>query len=341
MAKVYKVNFSPSTGAEAIYELKNVLTGSGWTVISSSDGNTVSNSDLITSPTTMTNQNAWFVIQEPIGSNRQWCFQRTTSNLSWRVKISVNAGFSGGNASEAIVPSATDEGIIWGSGTDASPTGATLFDADNTYRFHIIADDTGIGPTGNKTWGFWAFSNIAGDTSNSGLGTIICQEPLAVGSYPALTGSRAATTSGEADPAVYGIGFNSSGYYLFIYTSYLLGHSIETNNTFKMFYNYQNNSGSLTYADDVLNGTYSVPNLGTHPNTNQDITVPIFFGRQGSGTGATHGRTTFVGWKGISHFLRRKMVLRATGDTINLSDNAYIYWGDLLIPWPNGVTPSL
>lgn len=356
MAKSYKVNFTPTTGAEAMFELKNVLTGSGWTVVSSSDGTTLSSGDAVTS-TSLANTRAWFLIQEPTGiGGRQWCFQRTTANTTWRVKISPNAGFSGGTPNSGSVPSATDQAVVVGSGTDASPTGGQLFGTDGTYKFHIIADNTAIGPAGNQAYGFWAFSNLIGNTNvYANIATLLMQEPLAVGTYPALVGTREVTTSGDADPAIYVCAYESGSRFLFFASEQspvspfpvgrLGGTSSDGEQLFKYYNSYQNSTGTFTGADEVLASPQtSTKFLNVTPTTSEDVALPFNLGRQGTGINTAAGtyfaRTTNVGWKGATHFIRRRMTNRGLTDTINLSTNAYIYLYELLIPWPENVTPN-
>lgn len=349
MAKNYKVNFTPATGAEAIFELKNILTGSGWTIVSSSNGTTFSAGDNITSSTSLAGSNRWFIVQEPTGvGGRQWCFQRTTANTTWRVKISPLNGFGGGSASLTQVPSATDEGVILGTGTDASPTGAQLLPTDNTYKFHVISENTAIGPAGNQAYGFWAFANILGSTAAADAETIIMQEPLATGSYPALVGTRTSTTSGDADPALYACGYDGTGYKYTLLGggasfSQLAGVTTEANNTIKYFYDYQSASGSFTNGDEIMGYVQQFTNLGTSPVSAADVLIPLGYGRYNVAAGSVsgfNGRTTFVGFKGMTHFVRKSSVGRSTSDTINLTTNAYIYVGQLLIPWPENVVPN-
>lgn len=352
MAKNYKVNFTPSTGAEALYELKNILTGSGWTVVSSSNGTTFSAGDNITSATSLAGANRWFLIQEPTGvGGRQWCFQRTTANTTWRVKISPTKGFGGGSASLSQVPSATDEGVIMGSGTDASPTGAQLLPADAAYKFHIISENTAIGPVGNQAYGFWAFANITGGIATVDLETLIMQEPLATGSYPALVGTRASTTSGDADPALYACGWDSNGYKFILCAEvgfspstsnqHLAGSSAEGNNTIKYFYNYQSGAGTFTNGDEINGYGSCVVFLGTSPVSSADVLMPLAYGRYPASItgGQAFARGTLTGFKGMTHFVRKSSVNRSISDTVNLTTNAYIYLNDLLIPWPENITP--
>jgi hypothetical protein len=75
------------------------------------------------------------------GSTKQFCVQRGTTNQLWRVKYSPVNGFSLGTPGVTQTPSASDEKIILGGGTDAAPTFATLFaGADGSYRQEVAAD---------------------------------------------------------------------------------------------------------------------------------------------------------------------------------------------------------
>ena len=350
MAKFYDVNTTPANGPAAIVSLAGVLTSSGWTILSSSDGTSFGAGDTYaTSSTDLANNYAWFTIQEPTGvGGREWCFQRITSNTVWRVKVSPYAGFGGGSPSATVTPTATDQGIIWGGGTDASPTGVTLFPNDGTYTFHTIAQSNPIGPVGNQAYGFWAFANLTGDTSSTTGRTFICQEPLAVGSYEPLVGTRASTTSGDADPCVYGCFYSSGGgtfwsaYWLTGDTVYNTSQDIEYF-VFKHFYDYKSGKGTLTTTLEALQGYPAGSNgnqrfgLSTLPD-GEDVLLPYIAGRQGVGNGAP--RYQNIGYKGVLNFLRLRGTNRNPGDTVDVStNNAYCYVYDLLVPWPKLVTP--
>ena len=349
MTKYYSVNTTPATGPAAIVSLAGVLTSSGWTIISSSNGTNFTLGNTYVNNTDMANNYSWFTIQEPIGpGGREWCFQRMTSNTVWRVKVSPHAGFSGGSPGGSVTPTASDQGIIWGGGSDGSPTGTILFPSDGTYTFHSIADSTAIGPIGNEAYGFWSFANLTGDTSSTTGRTLICQEPLASSSYEPLVGTRASTTSGEADPCVYGC-FYSSGGYAFWSQFWLSGDTVYGSEqtldyfVFKHFYDYKSASGSLTTTFEAMQGYPASSNgsyrfgLSTMPD-GQDVLLPYIAGRQGFGNGAP--RYQNIGYKGVFNFLRLRGTNRNPGDTINLaSTDAYVYVYDLLIPWPQSVTP--
>lgn len=139
------VNLSPATGAVAVFNFKEMLKQLGWVVKASSDGSTFnSTGDQITTGATgaggFANNSAWFRIQDP-ATLREFTWQRGTTNLVARVKWSHSSKFTGGSPGTTQTPSAADETIIRGGGTDASPTFTTVFGADASYRFHAGGDD--------------------------------------------------------------------------------------------------------------------------------------------------------------------------------------------------------
>ena len=78
---------------------------------------------------------AWERLREP-GGGREivWQYGALISTVGqWRVKISPAAKFSGGSPSATRVPSAADEFVLAGGGTDASPTYDRFSSATTTY----------------------------------------------------------------------------------------------------------------------------------------------------------------------------------------------------------------
>lgn len=145
----------PATGAIAVYELMHFLAtgGPGWLIKADSDGTTYASSGgQVTGGASgshgLANNSAWIRIQGPGG--QEFVIQRATTNVSWRVKYSMAAHFTGGSPSATQVPSATDEEIMLGAGTDASPTFSAWVATDNGYRFHAIADSA-------NAYGFLSF----------------------------------------------------------------------------------------------------------------------------------------------------------------------------------------
>lgn len=129
MAFAFATVASTTSIAEVLYNLKTVMKANGYTVLSSSDGATYNASgDAITSVAEMETANAWFRIRQPTGGVaphagvREFTFQViTTTEL--RIKYSLSAGFIGGVPGILRTPSASDERLVAGAGTDASPTG--------------------------------------------------------------------------------------------------------------------------------------------------------------------------------------------------------------------------
>lgn len=107
------------------------------------------------------NAHAYAVLKTPAGATYQCeiCIQliSSASNVSkFRVKVS-RAGFSSGSPSATRVPSASDEKVLCGSGTDASPVGGgDLLSTDGTFKFNGRVDSDSATPR------FWFAGWIAG-----------------------------------------------------------------------------------------------------------------------------------------------------------------------------------
>lgn len=138
------VNVAPATGSVAAFTFKEMLKVTvGYTHVRSSDGTTMSTvTDQIASGASgaggFANTNAYWIGQDPAG--HQVCMQRGTTNIAWRVKLSHSTHFTGGSPSATVTPSATDEIVRRGGGTDASPTFTNIFGTDGTYHLHCGGD---------------------------------------------------------------------------------------------------------------------------------------------------------------------------------------------------------
>ena len=341
MAKFTDVNTIVTNGSEAIFRLKAQMKAAGWVVNQSSDGSTYNAAgDQITLAGSgaggMDNANAWFELQEPETNGRTWSFQHITES-TWRVKLSVAAGFSGGTPGITRVGSATDEQVMLGAGTDAAPTGTTLFGAAGTYRIHCTAQSTPEGPAGNRAYGWAVFSS----TSGAGvLNTLVFQDPLAVGTYPPLTGTRLVPTAGEADPCIYGCEANLNG---FLWNS--LPPSWGDNNAStpiargffaygygtQAFVRFPGDEGQYFSASTENNvGKFG---SGAH---GFDTGLPIRIARPSGGFIGSE-----AGLKGETTFLKMAGTARSYPDTGNLSSDAHAYAGELLIPYEDGTAPLL
>ncbi len=148
MSFIYAVNNAPATGAVAMFNLKELMKAAGWVVRGSGDATSFSSSaDILTTGASGTNglgnTSSWFRIQCPLmgGVQRELTIQRGTTDLLWRIKYSYSTAFTGGTTSATRTPSATDEQVLHGSGTDAAPVGATLFGANAGYKHQIGCAD--------------------------------------------------------------------------------------------------------------------------------------------------------------------------------------------------------
>lgn len=312
------VNLSPATGAAAMYALKETLKWAGWSIRSSGDGSTYNSSgDQIThggfGAGGMANSNAWFRIRTPEGvGGREFTFQRTSANTTWRHKVSHSVGFVGGSPSATQTPSATDEGVVWGSGTDAAPTGTIWFGTDGTYKVHIgaetaapydaylIAAATGTGIT--KRW--WFVNMVPGTYSGLDVAPYLVQ---------ISTDSAAETTMGSIAAGPNGIGY---GYF----KKGLSGESFVRFRAFSF-------KGGTTPA--TVNG------LGLNPYSGKDTIMPMYSGRlTADGDIGFKGSlpTSMIGWQGSS---------KSNGDHADVGAVRYAYFDQIAIVYPAGVLPVI
>lgn len=352
MAKQTNVNLNPTTGAVAMFEWSDFLVSSlGFEILEESDGSTYeadvpTNGRVITSGAGgaggFANANAWTRIREPGGAGgREWTVQRdTANNTDWRIKFSSLDGFTGGSPGATQTPSAADEHVIFGSGSDASPTHTTFFGADGTYRFHLVGFD--VAEDGVYPW--YAFATVGGVPR-----TLWFVDSLDPDSYPALVGTRAAPTTGEPDPAMYVAAYHTGtpgSPFLVLPSSQQWG---DRNNPpgrawFAMNGSNGNTEAIANYSILSLQGSASfgdlaypadaagTDGLGPHPLDGSDVVVPVQYAR-------TLGQATNVGPKGVSAHIKMKGVDRSYPDTLDISGERFVYAGHLLLPFENGATP--
>lgn len=316
MAHLFDTNTIPATGSVCLYKLLAKLIAQGWTKPKDSDGTTYSavGAQILSGAAGgngLGNTSAWFVVHDPNGL-RSFCFQRGISNLVWRAKYSKAAGFTGGAPSNTQVPSAADEALLLGGGTDAAPTYATLFGADGTLRFNCCAADASVG------YGFYFDAFTAGNANSAHYSMML--DIMAAGSgpptdpdpsviYMANAGAGGATAWG-AD--LYG-GTTSTRSYLGASFLNLLGMALQTT------------AGIRAFPGDAAGH-----GVGTNPTTAQDDGVPIFYARPA---------TAFVapsGYKGCSSLLRWSGTLRSNMATISntgVLSRDKIWINGCLLPW--------
>lgn len=308
----YCYNDHYTTGSIFLYTWKTGLKLSGWTVPRSSDGTTYNTSgDQITSGSSGTNglanNRAWFVLRSPSidGYQRELCIQRSTaSNAQWRIKYSFSSGFTGGSPSATQVPSATDEQIILGAGTDASPTFTSILGTDNTYRGIII-----IGDSSENYVNYW--TSIPSGTI-SPAGTFIFE---IIEQY----------SKAPQDIERILIGCNTT----------LLNANNLSNESVGLYTWYKKNlSGEsfvLTPMLSLFAGGFFYSGLGSYPINNKEIYLPNIYGRRTALGGNT-------GIKGIGKYIKTSTNnLSSTSTYDYLSTRDIIKLGSYIFPWDGSV----
>lgn len=321
MSWQFTVNQNPSGGPAAIFNLKTALKAQGWTVPRSSDGTTYNAAgDQITQAGTsaggMSNAFAWFVIQEPSGV-RQWCFQRATGvaptgNENWRIKASGAAGFTGGSPGATQTPSATDEVILLGAGTDAAPTMAQLMSgAVNGTRQNI-----GVGQVGERYAWYMLLTNVGLTTTNA----LLMHDTLQANGY----------VSADTDPCVYVVMPNtatvlSNAQASPVNTARAYLGAVATANFVGM---------SLPVYGAYVNTSAFPGGVSTSPWNGKDVAVPQMWTRPANSTAPQ-------GFKGFSGVVLAGSVQRTNMDTLDvLSTKDRIFVNGYWLPW-NGSTPTL
>ena len=309
--------------ATSFYTLKTSLVTAGWTVMSSGTGSSYSsNSDLITSATVLNNANAWYRIRAPVGT-KEFIFQRVAGENAWRMKMCLN-GFTGGSPSATVVPTgdATDT-LVYGSGTDGSPTGAnvTIGTGGLAQRAHICV------ASGTDGYGWYLISNDSGTATR--------QFHIMMDSIDGYS-----QISGDPDP------------YIYTFIGYATGNGINVPGSVGRISIGTGGTGvyafwsSSTAALDVTaiawyiqyQGSYNytlVPSgIAVNPWNGKDEAFPIFWARNPgrTGVGGYRGASTFQKWVGYN---------RGTGNTfsINTTSDRYAY-SDTSLPW-DGTTPNI
>ena len=310
------INRSPSTGAEAIYVLKNVLTSSGWTVYSSSNGTTELEGDSWGEIASASNNYSWAQLRSP--DNTRWItFQRGTSNPYWRIKYLSGSYNNDGTSTTTPTPVSGEgynpEAVLCGGGTDASPSFTQFFDTDGSYKSHVVADEAA--PYG---WWFGTFYNSSADPR-----TMLVIDPLS-GSLP-----------GDPDPVV-----------LFQNTSWTLGYPWNAGDYSGITYNshagltmYSTGSSWVRINAMFIRSPTSTPmnNAGPNALTGKLDTFPVFYWRtasEGSPTGYK-GVSSLFKWVHNSTALPRGDILNieSTGSHVVLSTTGQYCFA---LPWVSG-----
>lgn len=369
MALVFNLNRNPNTWSGCLMELWLTMVNAGWLVMSWSDGTTAHGSPgagflgFTTSSAgrpldtggagSAQNNFAWILLQQPApsgsigapyGGTRQISWQRSNTNsLNWRVKYSVTGTYS--NPSTAGTATATpganaatnDEVIMWGGGTDASPTFAGIFTSAGGWegftRCHSMADN-GLGATGSQMavpYGFAMWCPSQGGSITTGNTAILHGQVY----DPQQQGTA---VSVDIDPFVWYLDLNGSAFY---YNAALTNDSNGFANprgwsrkgmtgaafTGYAYYNYRSTNQSLA----------SPTNVGGNALSSTEDLLPMVLARRGASGGLS-------GYKGVSSMMRWIANNHVSGDTLSLSVSGStrdrIVAGYCALPW-DGITVPL
>jgi hypothetical protein len=319
----WSTNQSPATGAIAMYTLLATFIAAGWADVKDSDGTTYAPAGgQITSGAAgangLANSLAWFVVA---GGGRQYCVQRSSaSNAQWRIKYSFAAGFTGGTPGAARVPSATDEVVLLGGGTDAAPTFATLYQVDGTYRMNCCVGKL----AGLVSSVFYQMCWPNG--TPSGTGMLWFCDIMSAGTYP---------TPNDTDPSVQCLQTNLN--------PWVASNLVQTNGGLRaMFWNgsaqqFQSLNAYPLFEPNTVR--YSAPAIssgqGDGPNsyTGKDDLIPVPYGRPTN-------LTVPNGFKGIGSLFYWGTVFRSNADVVSVATPTardWLWMNGSLVPWDGSI----
>lgn len=281
-----------------MFNLKTALKASGWTVTKSSDGVTFNASgDQITTGTTgaggMRVVKAWFVIQAPgaaFGFTRSFCIQNAdATGQNFRIKYSA-AGFTGGSPAILVTPTATDEQVIVGAGTDAAPTFAgafvTGYGTTVPARQQIMVNNASP----------YEWYTVSQPQGGGDCNQVFAHDVMVTGSFDTL----------DVDPYVILLKATSS-----IFSS---GSFYNTGTVCWAWYRKGMTGPLFTQisANQYTVGSNEYVNaLGTNGYSSKDVVLPILYAR-------TLVQLTAVGLKGQSTLFRWVGNPRPSGDTLSV-----------------------
>jgi len=330
MAKFHNVNQLPLTGPLAMFSVKTVLVAAGWTVTKSGDGLALysASGDIITSGGAVAGglgtTRAYFTVTDP--ATKVCLSFQTISNTTYRVKYSETGVMAGGSPNSTTVGSATDEQVLYGAGTDASPTGAQMLHTDNLYRFHVVANSTA--QAGSGTYPFWfggavnatgvAASFFGLDGMANGTYNTLDVAPRAIITWYVATGPIATGWVTSTDTAFYARGWVAYGLAAASFKRLAMA-----------VYATQPQTGSW------LGAVTGLENLSTGPYATEDQPLPLLLAR-------CLAQGTLPGIKGFCADIKiATNTTRGYPSTVLNATNAYVYFGGLALTWPESVSPSL
>jgi len=319
MAYQYTTNVTVTTWAGVIWSLKQSLVAAGWVVQSSGTGTSGTynaSGDSLPTAASFAAIRAWFVIRDPSGAGgRSFCFQADSAgaNTFFRIKYSQSAGFSGGTPNANTVPSAADEVVLRGTGTDAAPSFQQIYNGGSpalTYS-QVLCETAAPYPFAAVTYR----NGLVGTEGIVGMDSLVGTAAGDLDPVCTLVSRGAADSLGAA---LFGTDTSSPARTWFAKGTGAQG--------------FQPVAGLCLY--DTVNGIVAPNGLGTNVLTTKDDLIPVVYGRSSA-------LSLPRGYKGISSLLRWTGTLRSSGDTLSVSSSRdFLIMGGCALPW-NGTVPSV
>jgi hypothetical protein len=302
-------NQIPASGGEALYNLKEMLKGAGWTVNGYSDGTTyLNNSAGVDGITTggsgaggFNNSAAWIRLTSPAGN--ELIFQRGSSNEAYvHIRQSPSSGFgTGGDATNA--PTASDQVDLFYSNS----TGGQLFDTGGTYYMQGGADNS-------NGYGFWIA--CYGFSQNIRVGFVM--EPLLQ------------TDSNDTDPGkqnLFYLAATGSNAYAIDTISNINVHCASFL------------GGTWTTVPGnyyrTINQTMAPGAVPSNPYSSTDDRFPIIYAKPPGGSPTSYP----YGYKGQGRLMMWEGITRSCADT--KESKTRIAFGNISLPWDGTTTPSV
>jgi len=321
MPNAYITNYVPTTYGQIMSAFVEMLVSAGWTYKASGDGLSGYNATgkvfvgVGSGANGWGNNKAWARLADPAGV-REIVIQHD-NNAGTRIKYSRLAKFTGGTPSSNTVPSATDEKLLYGSGTDAAPTfGGNFWNTGlptGVFRFQGAALAT-------APYGFWLAS--VNTTNTAIMGTGFMMDPVT-------------SAPEDPDPVVWHVGLNNA--FTIAGTGCLSNTSYPANGgTAQAVWGF--NDAAASFFDCVVVGDYnfggsnaSAGALGPNPFNSKHDAMPIAWGRP-----SAQPRPGLKGWSTLMRWASPSRTLFL--DT--LDNKKWICVRQVWLPW-DGLTVPL
>lgn len=193
--------------ALAMFLSKNLLISAGWTVGGSGDGTSYSAVvDLLTTAQIIhDNARSWIRLIAPFedspGNRQEWTFQLVSSSSIFnhaRVKHSRSAGFTGGAPNAITTPSATDEEVLRGGGTDAAPTGGRMYLVTPTATPTVYSPLWGVADRGSNAFYLTLLQTVASRIDGSAWVVDPVRAPVpGLDNFPYVIMAHGSLTAGQ------------------------------------------------------------------------------------------------------------------------------------------------